>query len=383
MEENQATLQYLHVVSLTIPYPPNYGGAIDIYYKIKALHECGVKVILHCFEYDQKPTDELEKICHQVFYYSRKKDIRTALSLTPFIVTSRKSPQLLKNLINLPYPILFEGLHCTGFLDHPALKNRMKMVRTHNIEHHYYWGLSKNEHNPFKRIYFILEAIKLKIHQKILVNAQLVLAISPEDTNYLTKRFRTVEYLPAFHPFLSVSSSTGTGKYLLIHGNLSVNENIASIRYLTKKVLSGISFPIIIAGKNPSGKLLKKKHKHLDIKLIPNPDAAEMNHLIKNAHLVLMHTFQPTGIKLKLLTTLFSGRHIICNSHMVENTGTGHLCHLANSPKEWVSQIERLIDKPFTLTEIAQRNNLLHKQFNNTTNALKIVNWLPPNFQER
>ena len=39
----------LHVVALNIPWPANYGGVIDIYYKVKALHECGVKIILHCF----------------------------------------------------------------------------------------------------------------------------------------------------------------------------------------------------------------------------------------------------------------------------------------------------------------------------------------------
>lgn len=41
----------LHIVSFHIPIPQNYGGVIDIYYKVKALHDIGVKVILHCFEY--------------------------------------------------------------------------------------------------------------------------------------------------------------------------------------------------------------------------------------------------------------------------------------------------------------------------------------------
>ena len=27
----------LHVVSLQVPFPPDYGGVIDIYYKLKAL----------------------------------------------------------------------------------------------------------------------------------------------------------------------------------------------------------------------------------------------------------------------------------------------------------------------------------------------------------
>ncbi|MCX6283192.1 MAG: mannosyltransferase, partial [Bacteroidetes bacterium] len=42
--------QHLHIVSFDIPYPPDYGGVIDVYYKIKTLSEAGVKIHLHCFE---------------------------------------------------------------------------------------------------------------------------------------------------------------------------------------------------------------------------------------------------------------------------------------------------------------------------------------------
>ena len=62
----------LHVVALNIPWPANYGGVIDIYYKVKALHECGVKIILHCFEYERPHAAELEAICEEVHYYRRR-----------------------------------------------------------------------------------------------------------------------------------------------------------------------------------------------------------------------------------------------------------------------------------------------------------------------
>ena len=64
----------LHVVALNIPWPANYGGVIDIYYKIKALHECGVKIILHCFEYERPHAAELEAICKEVHYYGSRKN---------------------------------------------------------------------------------------------------------------------------------------------------------------------------------------------------------------------------------------------------------------------------------------------------------------------
>ena len=37
--------QHLHIISFDIPWPPNYGGVIDVFYKIKTLSEAGVTFI--------------------------------------------------------------------------------------------------------------------------------------------------------------------------------------------------------------------------------------------------------------------------------------------------------------------------------------------------
>jgi len=58
----------LHIVSFNIPYPPNYGGVIDVFYKIKELHQLNIEIYLHCFEYDRPQQKELEKYCKNVFY---------------------------------------------------------------------------------------------------------------------------------------------------------------------------------------------------------------------------------------------------------------------------------------------------------------------------
>ena len=43
VKENGSDMK-LNVVSFDIPYPPDYGGVIDIYYKIKALNSAGIKI---------------------------------------------------------------------------------------------------------------------------------------------------------------------------------------------------------------------------------------------------------------------------------------------------------------------------------------------------
>ena len=124
-----------------MPYPPNYGGVIDVYYKIKSLHQLGCEIILHCFDYGRGQQSELEKYCKQIFYYPRHKSIFKFLNSLPYIVSTRNDSELLKNLKQNNYPILFEGLHSCFFLNHNDLQDRFKVVRTHNIEHDYYLSL--------------------------------------------------------------------------------------------------------------------------------------------------------------------------------------------------------------------------------------------------
>ena len=41
----------LHVIAFDVPFPADYGGVIDIYYKIKAIHKEGVDIKLHIYNY--------------------------------------------------------------------------------------------------------------------------------------------------------------------------------------------------------------------------------------------------------------------------------------------------------------------------------------------
>ena len=57
----------LHIVSFDVPFPANYGGVIDVFYKIKSMHQERVGVILHCFQYGREKSEELESICEKVY----------------------------------------------------------------------------------------------------------------------------------------------------------------------------------------------------------------------------------------------------------------------------------------------------------------------------
>jgi hypothetical protein len=364
----------LHIISFDVPYPPNYGGVIDVFYKLKALHALGCEITLHCFDYGRGKQPELEKYCAQVYYYKRNMIFSSMLSKLPYIVNSRNNDILLKHLLLDQAPILFEGLHSCFFLNHSHLKDRFKIVRTHNIEHDYYANLAISEKKIFKKIYFKQESNRLKSFERVLQNANLIAAISANDAYHFKRNFKSVFTVSAFHPYNEVAVQIGLGNYALYHGNLAVAENNLGALFLVNEVFSKTHYPLIIAGSAPSVELINavKKHAHIEIK--GDISTQEINELISNAQINVLPTFQATGIKLKLLAALFSGRHCLVNNPMVANTGLEDLCVVRDSAIEMAKEIEVLKNLPITMSNIEKRKKLLESTFSNQYNAELLLN---------
>ena len=367
--------RHLNIVSFAIPYPPNYGGVIDVYHKLAALKKEGVKIHLHCFAYDRKPATQLEELCETIHYYPRKTGLQSVFSLKPYIVESRISDELLRNLCTNDYPVIFEGLHTCYYLPHSSLEGRTLIYRESNIEHDYYRHLARAEKNPFVKLYMLQEALKLKAYQRVLKHASAMLAVSQHDASYLHSVFpsQKVVYLPSFHGNHSVQSLAGSGSYALYHGNLTVAENLKAAEYLVKEVFNDIDIPLRIAGLNPPKSLKKLVDRYGNISLIASPDEDKMNELLGEAHVNVMVTFQPTGLKLKLLNTLYNGRHVLVNPDMLAGTGLDSLCEIAGDALSLKASLLHLFSEPFETGKIHQRESLLSQHYSDEANAKKLL----------
>ena len=365
--------KYLHIVSFNVPYPPDYGGVIDVFYKIKALHNLGIKIYLHCFHYGREESPELNKICEKVFYYPRRKFYQAIYSKVPYIVGSRKNDELLTNLTADNHPILFEGLHTCFYLNHPLLREKIKAVRMHNVEWDYYRSLKEAERNYLIKFYFYYESKKLKKFEDDLKFADKIFAISKSDYEYLRLSYENIHYVPAFHNNEDVTSKTGKGDYILYQGNLSVAENNQAAMFIAKKIAEGMPFNFIIAGKQPTNALKKEIKSIPNVKLIENPPFDQMADLMSNAHINLLFTFQNTGIKLKLLNSLYRGRFCLVNNKMVNNTGLETLCLVEDNPNAAKRYVTELMEMEFNQHDIDKRQRVLEEGFGNRANALKIA----------
>lgn len=352
---------------MDIPFPADYGGVIDIFFKIKALHQAGVDIILHCFEYgNRKPSTELNKYCTEVYYYPRYTGIRGLHFSLPYIISSRRHPSLLKNLLLVDAPILFEGLHTTFWLNNSSLTDRKKILRAHNIESEYYRQLGSNTTGLLSKIYYFLESNRLRIYEKSLKGLSHILAISEADENYFSKEYSNVpvSYLPAFHANESTVSATGHGSYCLYHGNLSVAENIKSVKFLVEEIFNDLDIPLVIAGKKPSATILSFASKKINI--VANPTEIEMQNLIQNAHIHVLPSFQDTGMKLKLMNALFAGRFCILNQANIDDTLMDAVI-FADSVPNFKQKILSTMGREFSESDKMDRQKIMHKYLNKTS----------------
>ena len=367
---------HIHIVSFDIPCPVNYGGVIDVFFKLKALAERGFKIHMHCFEYGRERSERLEALCETTRYYKRDMSFSNFFNNKPYIVTSRISEELIQDLLKDDYPIILEGLHTCGVLLDPRMQGRKIFVRTHNVEHEYYQYLAETEKNLRKKLFLKMEARKLRRFEPILAKATGILAISNKDYEYFKQKYDNVYLIPAYAGFDKVDVLEGQGNFVLYHGKLDISENYHAAEFLIKEVFKGTGIKLKIAGMNPPHYLVKLIDNEPNIELIENPEDDVLQELIRNAQINILVTAQSTGLKLKLLNALFNGRYCVVNDKMVEGLDINDLCIVANSAVEMKTVVADLMTKPFVEEQVEIRKSRMDAFYNSSRTTDKLVELL-------
>lgn len=372
--------KHLHIVSFDVPWPMDYGGVVDVFCTVKALHAAGIKIHLHCFEYGRGQQPELEQYCAEVLYYNRLTGHKCISPKLPYIVASRSCNRLRSRLLEDNHPILVEGIHCTYLLNDERFANRKIFVRLMNVEYVYYEQLCKSTTvlQPLKKMYYHHESKLLKQYEKSIAGKAMFLALSEQDVAIYRQQLeaKSVACLPPLLPHTEVASEEGIGCFCLYHGNLSVAENEEAAIWLLDNVFDKLQVPFIIAGKMPSVRLQREVKLHGHACLIADPSDQEMHDLIAKAQLNILPSFNSTGIKLKLLNVLFNGRHCVVNEATVKGTGLESACHIGNNAEAFQEIIAQLYHHPFTGEEITLRKKLLERTYNTAGNARRLIQWI-------
>lgn len=374
------SLRHIHIVSFDIPYPPDYGGVIDVFYCIQTLHRAGIAITLHCtYKGSLSHYSQLEKLCTHVYYYKRRTGYASQLQLLPYGIVSRVNNALLKNLQQDEDPIIFEGLVSCYYLSHPSLAQRNKIFRECNIEHDYYRGLAKASHSFWKSMFYRIEAWKLQRYESIIRSASSIAAVAHQDEQYFKLHYPQLPtyYIPSFHGSTTIQALEGKGKYILYHGNLQLAENENAAMYILQNIVPALpECHFIFAGRHPSLQLYEQVKNYPNVTLYDSPAPTQMEQLIQEAQIHLLPTFQATGLKLKLLNVLYNGRFVIVNPPMIHGTDLASLCQIANSTDEMIALCRQYFLRSFSRKDIQDRENILSCIYNDNANLQKLLTLL-------
>lgn len=364
--------KHLHVIAFDVPYPVDYGGVMDVYYRLKGLKANGVSITLHCYTYGRREAPELLEVADKVYYYKRELRLVDQLSILPFIVKSRWNNILYKRLMQDDSPILMEGHHSSFCLLDSRFKERKMYVRVHNVEQDYYAALGKRA-AFFKGLYYKTESWKLKRYEAYLKRATAVFCLSKPDLEHYSKIHPCVHL---WEVGVDVVVPTFTGeekKQVLYHGNLSVSENEEVVNWLLQAWASKqIALPLLIAGKNPSKQLQLKIAAQQQVSLLENPSTEDLDLEIQASQYTLAMSNQRTGVKLKLIKNLLLSRCCLANPTVLYGTDLASYVEVFNNANE----LTNILGKTNVLVLTKDQHQAIAKRFDPIVNAQAVSNYI-------
>lgn len=357
----------IHIVSFDNPYPPNYGGVIDVFFKIKALNELGYDIYLHYFsKNDIDKNDELKKYVKEIYHYKKKPSIITFFTLLPWSVASRYNKKLAYNLNKTKAPILFEGLQTSAVVFRDKLNNKI-LLRLHNLENNYYSGLYKSEKNLIKKTLFWLESKKYQKYQSILSKFDAVITLSNFENEYIKQNFKNESYIPVFHGNENISNLSEYGEYALYHGDLRTSDNKKAVEFLIEIFKKIPDYKLKIASSVGKNWVESKCKSYDNISFVFIKNQNHLEDLLSKAHINVMYSFQESGTKLKVINALFKSRFCIINKNMVDDANILNLCSLAENEAVYIDTINKLKNQPYL--EFSNRKTVLEHHLNDRNNA--------------
>lgn len=330
----------LTIVAMEIPYPPNHGGRVDIWRRIKALKQVGVTLQLICWTH-QLPTAEDKQVIDQyiddfypILYGSglgwamrRVVDLlRYPLDVTSRIVRGSEWSALLSRVQQFsPDVVMADHVH-SGVVGRPLSKALGKpfTVRSHDIEHlHYgYWMKSSKGIAKLKRL---LSLNHLKSYEfSMLRESDAFYDISIDDLNFWRGQgFSNGRFLPPVIDIENVEkndSSQDGGELsqenydVVFLGNLRTDNNVAGVLWFLSDVLPLLQhktpdIKVLIAGSSPKKEVISACENTPGVRLKINPVSAAETY--RSGKVLINPVATGSGTSIKSIDMLVLERPIV------------------------------------------------------------------------
>lgn len=341
------------VVSPDFPFPPNHGGRVDIWARLKIFVQMGYIVDLAVttkVEPSKDDIDQVKRLVRNLWIVKRKFYPWNLLSGRPFQCASRAS--LMKIELTDSYDVVWlEGEYVEPILRNPQLKAKRIFLRLHNDEHGYFKQLSMSTSNVVKKFFYLTEAIRIKrVTKRLFELSDKLLYISIDEMSLLARNNQGNKaiFLPA--PLSKERFDTPRlGEKVIFVGSLFMPNNRDAIMWFLKEVHPLITFPdyhLMICGNSRGeslGWLYKMTNHYKNVTIYDTP--ADLEPLYSQSRIFVNPMRFGGGVKLKTLEAIQNGLAVVSTSKGAEGTGLipGEHYLLADQAEEFARLIEQLL----------------------------------------
>jgi sugar transferase (PEP-CTERM/EpsH1 system associated) len=373
-------------LSHLLPFPPK-GGVVQRSYNLIRETSREHDVLLCAFNQKAWLADEaaleaarreFSRFCSyvQVFELPSEKSrwtwyrllARSFLGPESYTVNWTKSPQMQEEVYRLIRGTPIDLVHCDtlGLAEYVKdLGHMPKVLNHHNIESHMMLRRATNEANVLKKLYFSLEAVKLRRYERKKCRLfDLNLTVSQLDRERLIARDRTLN--------VAVIPNGVDTNYFLPHTNKVIRHNLvfaarmnaytnedAVLWFLSdiwptiKKAVPDVS--LTLAGRNPTLKMRRLAANDPGVLLTGYVD--DIRPLVGQAEIYVCPMRDGGGTKLKMLDAMAMGKPIVCTSLAAEGLDivSGEHVLVADSPRAFADGVLNLFRDEALKSKLACR----------------------------
>lgn len=366
-------------VCLKPPYPKVDGGCIAMAAMTESMlmAQHSVKVICmsthkHPFEASKVPSEILKKTeMEAVGMDTRLKPHKALANLftsQSYNIERFYSKAFETRLISILKEGEFDMIHlesifCTPYMETIRKYSKAKVVvRTHNVEHHIWEQLAKNEAIAIKKWYLNLLASRLKSYEiDMFRKVDGIISITDEDKQEFEKLSVKcpIEVIPiGFNVDAIRPDSLSKHPLSLYHvGAMDWQPNIEGINWFLDDVWPVIEaeFPDIechLAGRKMPHHLLKRSSGKLKIE----GQIDSVQEFVKSKNIAVVPLLSGSGMRIKIVEALAMGKVILTTSAGAEGVPytDGENLLIANTPEEFVLKLRFLSENPNQIVQIGK-----------------------------
>ncbi len=365
------------VVSGFFPYPPVFGGAIDVWERIKGLNMLGCTVDLVVTDKSNPTQDQLEILKQHIrhfFFVRRKNHISQMFGNLPLQLLSRKNLSVVE--INQSYDlVILESEFCWPVTLNKSITYKNVAVRVHNIESHYFKMLGKSSDSLKEKIYYKIETSKIrKLSALVFSKADRLWFISKDDLTSVNLPEKSV-----FMPFpineTFVKPYAKEGNNVVFMGSLFMQNNLFGLDWYLKnvhpylvKAVQGYHFYIIGSLKEEDSGILAKYGQLPNVSLVINTPCLQT--FYEKAQVFVNPMLHGSGVKVKSVNALVNGVPLVSTQVGVEGIGlTNDMYFHAENAETFMQQVLNVLEKG----EIARKKTENAQEYLKEINYLKIL----------